>query len=99
MRAVDYAADAAVDYDAAHLWISQPFGLGRIYPGFALWIREEVFIVAPPTVEGNVGAGFAPHAPQAGLSPARSASCGCFSGSRERERIRVVRRGAASPLM
>ena len=25
-------AELAVDYDAAHLWISQPFGLGRIYP-------------------------------------------------------------------
>ena len=22
-------------------WISQPFGLGRIYPGFALWITLE----------------------------------------------------------
>ena len=30
--AVDYGPDGPVDYDASHLWISQPFGLGRIYP-------------------------------------------------------------------
>ena len=53
---VDYASEArcglrcfaSVDYAPAVLWISQPFGLGRIYPGFALWIS------------GGVGADFAP---------------------------------------
>ena len=38
-HAVDYAAAAAVDYDAAHLWISQHVVLGRIYPHLSvLWI-------------------------------------------------------------
>ena len=39
--------------------------------------------------EGGVGAGFAPTPPQAGLSPARFASCGCSFGC-SRERLRPV---------
>ena len=48
--AVDYAATAAVDYDAAHLWITHAgascgfpsaSALGRIYPGLSvLWISR-----------------------------------------------------------
>ena len=38
---VDYAPIGAVDYDAAHLWISQHVVLGRIYPHLSvLWISR-----------------------------------------------------------
>jgi hypothetical protein len=80
---VDYArwcvlwitrAVLAVDYDASHLWISQPCGLGRIYLGFTLWISGV----------GRGGGWLRPHTPQAGLGPARFASCGCSSGAHGR---------------
>ena len=63
--AVDYAADAAVDYACwrmlwitglSALWISQHSVLGRIYPGFALWISGGVGagdIVAPSHCGGG----------------------------------------------
>ena len=61
--AVDYAADAAVDFpalrarahisDASHLWISQRFVLGRIYPGFALWISGGGGLASPPHPSGR----------------------------------------------
>ncbi len=57
---------------ASHLWISQHFGLGRIYPHLRCCGLVEC------------GGWLRPHTPQAGLSPARHASCGCFSGAHGR---------------
>ena len=97
---MDYMADATVDYasgarcglrccasvDYASLWISQPFGLGRIYPhaGAPCGLRERGSQwITMLRICGLVECGgwLRPHAPQAGLSSARFASCGCSSGA------------------
>ena len=72
LRPVDYASQCS-------LWISQPCGLGRIYPWLTpLWIRGL----------RRSGGWLRPHTPQAGLSPARFASCGCSFGAHKATRIR-----------
>ena len=84
------------------LWISQPFVLGRIFPRAVLAVDYGLRPVDYGPVGpvdyaslwisglGRCGGWLRPHAPQAGLSPARYASCGCFSGAHGGGALRPV---------